>query len=143
MTFTFEIPGRLPGLNDIIRTARGNIYAAANQKKTYQRICAGCITASVVPVFKEPVMITFAWFEPDARRDIDNVCAGGTKFILDALVETGRLCNDTREWVKGLAHIFPAPDKKNPRIRITIDEITGGANGNKAEAVTGHGSDGQ
>jgi Holliday junction resolvase RusA-like endonuclease len=67
--------------------------------------------------------MAFRWIEKDLRRDPDNICAGA-KFVMDALVELGRIPGDTRRWVKGISHEFPDPDAKNPRIEITITEAT-------------------
>lgn len=121
-TCTFTIRGRLPGMNEIIDVARRNKFMAAKQKKKHTVECAWQIVVQRVSVFKSPVIIDFEWYEPDNRRDIDNVAAGGTKFILDALVETVRIPDDSRKYVRGITHSFSDPDKKNPRIVVTIRE---------------------
>ena len=43
----------------------------------------------------------FTWHEPDRRRDKDNVRAGGTKLILDALVTAKVLPADDNRYVAG------------------------------------------
>lgn len=42
---------------------------------------------------------------------------------MDALVELGRIPNDSRRYIKGITHLFPEPDKDNPRIEITLTEV--------------------
>lgn len=125
MTFTFTIPGRLPGLNEIITAARGRAgwFAGAGQKKKWMRYCSQAIIAERVPVFQKPVRIIFVWFEPNGRRDIDNIQSGGSKFICDALVQRLRIPDDSRKWVREVIHKHPDPDKKNPRIEVTIEEL--------------------
>jgi len=119
MMFNFEIPGPLPGMNDIISASRTHWNKSRQQKKTFTNMCGMSVIAARVPVFKDPVHVEFAWYEKNQKRDRDNVSAGA-KFILDALVETGRLKNDTAHWVRGISHTFPAPDSKNPRVMVTI-----------------------
>lgn len=121
----FIIPGRLPGMNEIIKAARGNSgwYASASQKKKYTRLCANAIVAAGVPTFKNPVRILFRWYEPNGRRDVDNIQAGGAKFICDALVQTLRIPNDSRKWVPETMNQHPEPDPVNPRIEVTLEEI--------------------
>lgn len=120
----FTIPGRLPGLNEIVGAARYNRFAAASQKKKATELCAQHVIASRIPAFKGPVALTIDWIEPNNRRDIDNVAAGA-KFILDALVSSGRLPNDSRKWVKALTHTFPPADKMNPRVEVALELIEG------------------
>ena len=122
--YCFHIPGRLPGLNEIVDAARGNRFSGATQKKKATTLCGQWIMASRVPAFTVPVSIHFQWFEPNRRRDLDNIVAG-SKFILDALVVTGRLPNDGRAWVRALAHTFPEPDVDNPRVVVSIIPLYG------------------
>ena len=117
----FTISGRLSGLNEIVNIARYNRFAGASQKKKETQRCQWAIIAGRVPTYQNPVVIKFVWIEKDLRRDPDNICAGA-KFVLDALVELGRIPNDTRKWIKGITHEFPEPDKKNPRVEVSIFE---------------------
>lgn len=122
--FSFTILGTLPGLNEIVGCARANKFAGAAQKKRETERCTQEIMIQRIPMFSGPVGISFSWIEPTLRRDPDNICAGA-KFILDALVETGRIPNDSRRFISGITHIFPPPDKTNPRVEVTITEAPG------------------
>lgn len=115
----FVIKGRLPGLNEIIDAARDHWSKSATLKKEATELCQWAIKAASVPHIEKPVVIRFVWVEKDERRDVDNVAAGA-KFVLDGLVASGRLPNDSRQWVRGISHEFPAPDKKNPRIEVEV-----------------------
>lgn len=122
MLSSFTIPGRLASLNEIIAKARYDRFAGASQKKAETRRCQMAIIAGQVATFKTPVHISIRWIERDLKRDPDNICAG-VKFCLDALVELGRIPNDTRRWVKNISHEFPEPDKANPRVEVMICDI--------------------
>jgi Holliday junction resolvase RusA-like endonuclease len=116
---TFTILGRLPGLNEVVNAARTHRMVGAKQKKHATSNCAWSIITQRVPIFNTPVNVSFTWFEKDGRRDVDNITVGA-KFILDALVATGRIKNDGRKYVRSVNHSFPEPDKKNPRILVTL-----------------------
>lgn len=118
----FVISGRLDGLNEMINQARANRFGAASKKKKETMRCAWAVIGHGIEPITRPIHLTITWIEPDARRDIDNVAAGA-KFILDGLVESGKLPNDGRKWVCGLTHIFPEPDAKNPRVEVEITQI--------------------
>lgn len=92
--------------------------AGANQKKKADRLCAEWIVASGVPPFNGPVRVHFDWYVSD-RRDPDNIRTGA-KFILDALIDTGKLPNDDQNVVLGLSDTFQK-DKENPRVEVTIE----------------------
>ena len=93
----------------------------AQLKKRETRRCA--MASLVLRPIKRPVAIRIAWVERDLRRDIDNIAAGGTKVILDGMVSAGVLPNDSRKWVTSLTHTFPVPDKDNPRVEVTVEEL--------------------
>ncbi len=119
---TIEIPGRLPGLNQIIKAAkagRGKYQPYARMKHEY----GDAITylAKKLPNY-EVVDIKIKWYEPDTRRDIDNIAAGGTKFILDALVNAGTIKDDSHKYVKSISHEFLL-DRRNPRVEVTVEAI--------------------
>ncbi len=115
----FTIPGRLPSLNVQFKAFRGRF--TSSRKRQESKFWVGSwIIAARIPVFKVPVDVTIRWIEKDRRRDYDNV-SSGVKVILDALVKTGRIPNDSRKWVYPVVHVHEL-DKKNPRIEVTIDE---------------------
>lgn len=123
MKQTFQIPGRLPGMNEIVNAARYNRFAGAKQKRDETERCA--MWALQLTPFKDAVRLFIRWIEPNLRRDVDNI-QGGVKFVLDGLVHAGKLPNDSRKWVKGIAHEFPEPDSKNPRVEVTLESASGG-----------------
>jgi hypothetical protein len=124
-SFTFTIPGALPGMNEFIGAMNSNRFAGAHLKKKFTRLVAEYVIANRVPKYDCPVGISIDWYEKNLRRDPDNIAGGGTKIILDALsgrsdLGTGTIPDDGRKWVKAISHNFMDPDKTNPRIEITI-----------------------
>jgi len=117
----FEIPGRLPGLNEIIDAAKqgkGKYQPYAMMKEHYTTMIGWL--AKKLPNF-EKVALIITWYEPDRRRDPDNIMAG-QKFILDALVHAGVIPNDSQKYVRGIVHRFKV-DRKNPRVEVEIVDI--------------------
>jgi len=117
----FEIPGRLPGFNEIVAAAKCGNYKYqpyAKMKETYTEMVAWI--AKKLPKF-EKVSLIITWYEPDRRRDPDNIMAG-QKFILDGLVIAGVIPNDNQKHIQQILHQFEI-DRKNPRIEVEISEV--------------------
>lgn len=116
------IPGRLPGLNEYIGAERSSRYQAAKLKRdTERRILLAAKEQLRGVRFRSPVVMRYAWFEPDRRRDKDNV-AFARKFVQDALVQAGILKNDGWAEIGGFTDAF-AVDKKNPRVEVRFEEV--------------------
>lgn len=119
----FEISGTLAGANEYINACRSNRYLAneikkENQKKVRAGILKAVLRGSLEKLNKYPCKLKIAWYEPNRRRDVDNVVFG-VKFILDELVSSGILMNDSQKYVN---QIFSGVycDSKNPRIEVRI-----------------------
>ena len=70
--------------------------------------------------FPGTVELSFRWYEPNKKRDLDNICFA-KKFILDALVSNGIIVADGWKGVVGFTDNFFV-DAKNPRIEVEIKE---------------------
>lgn len=112
-----EIDMKLPSLNEYITECRRNRYAGNAMKREIQNVIAFYI--SDLPEFTKPVRIGFHWIEDNRRRDLDNI-AFGKKFILDALVECGKLQGDSQKYVVGFTDTFEV--QKWPRVVVDIEE---------------------
>lgn len=114
--------GTLPGMNDFIGENRRNYHAGAKLKKEAQFLV---VTAARKCLKKwkpsGPVWMSYRWYEPNRKRDKDNIAAGGRKIIQDALVEAGYLRNDGWNDIKGFSDEFFI-DKKEPRVEVFIIE---------------------
>jgi len=117
---TLTIPGRLPGLNEIIAAAKSHYAKYSTEKKEYTEEVAWLAKHARLPKF-EKARLVITWFEPDRRRDPDNIMAG-QKFILDGLVAAGAIPNDSQKYIQGIVHRFRV-DKRNPRVEVEIVDI--------------------
>ena len=115
------VQGRLPGINDIVSASRTNRYKANSEKKKAQLLVCHAIGNRKRLSCNKPVVVHLTYYEPNNRRDVDNITGGGNKVILDALVEMGVIVDDSRKWVKQV-HPLVYTDAKNPRIEIEIKE---------------------
>ena len=113
-----EINMKLPSLNDYIAVCRRNRYEAANYKRKLEKDIA--VFLRRLPVFTKPVTIGFTWIEQNRRRDLDNV-AFSKKFILDAMVKTGKLADDSSRYVIGFTDDFKTG--KETKVIIEVTEI--------------------
>lgn len=115
--------GTLPGLNEIIAENRRNYHAGAKLKKEAQYLVTVCIRKTLKRwQASRPVYMRYTWYEPNKKRDKDNIAAGGRKIIQDALVEMKVLKNDGWNDIVGFQDEFRI-DKNEPRIEVEIEEV--------------------
>lgn len=119
---TLVIDGQLPNLNEYTRACRGNKFLGAKMKKSAEEWITLYITQQLKGVhFEGTVELAFRWYEPNKKRDLDNICFA-KKFILDALVSNGIIVADGWKGVIGFTdHFFV--DKEKPRIEVDIKEV--------------------
>ena len=99
----FEIPLKLPSLNDYVKECRRNKYKANNYKAQYEQEIG--LYLMKMPKWNNPIKINFTWVEGTKKRDLDNV-AFAKKFILDAMVKFGKLKDDNRKCVTAFTDTF-------------------------------------
>ena len=116
--YELEIPYKFPSFNEYTNVNRKNKFAGARMKKQIQEDISWYIKK--LPKFESAVRIQFTWFEANSKRDYDNVCAN-KKFILDALVEQGKLKDDNRKIVKGFTDVFVDSDEW--KVILEIEEV--------------------
>lgn len=117
------IPGTLPGLNQYIEALDKNHYTGAALKKEAQRtveLCAKTQLRKFRPTGK--VWMKYTWYEPNRRRDKDNISSFGRKVIQDGLVKAGVLENDGWRHIEGFSDRFRV-DEKRPRVEVEIIEV--------------------
>ena len=115
---TFIIPGKLDGLNQIIKANRTSKYLGAKVKKENEDTIIKAIKACKIQPESSPVFLKFRWVEPNKKRDMDNI-ASAKKMVLDALVRSGILENDGWQNIAGFSDTFEI-DKDNPRVEVVI-----------------------
>ena len=117
---TLIISGRLEGLNEYTEACRSNRYKGASIKKSAENFIKLHIRKQIPDVhFDAPVELHFRWYEPNKKRDLDNICFA-KKFILDALVASGTIKTDGWSGVAGFTDEFFI-DSQNPRIEVDIE----------------------
>lgn len=114
--------GRLAGINEYTEQCRKNPYAGATMKKTAQVKVEWAIAQQLKGYKAEsPVRLAYTFYEPNRRRDKDNVAGFAHKVIQDALVHSGVLKGDGWDYIDGFSDDF-AVDRESPRIEIDIRE---------------------
>lgn len=117
------IPGTLPNLNDFITAERIHRQRGAAMKRQAEQVVLLAARKCLRGVrFGKPVTMAYTWYEPNRRRDKDNVSGFGRKVIQDALVRAGVLPNDGWANIDGFSDAFRV-DPKRPRIEVDIQEV--------------------
>lgn len=130
MEYHFTVPGTLPGLNDYLKAERkftrrgGSAHSVGNDmKQENQMLICNAIRLKLKRLkIQRPVHISYRFYEPNRRRDLDNIAGVAHKFIQDSLVRCGVLENDGWDQITGFSDAFFV-DLHNPRIEITIREV--------------------
>lgn len=122
MEYKFIIKGRLDGLNDYTVANRTNPKKGNRMKSDNETIVMCAIRTQLKQLhIEKPVLLKFTWYEPNRKRDHDNVSSFGRKVIQDALVKCKVLHDDGWKFVTGFTDDFYC-DKENPRIEVLIVE---------------------
>ena len=124
--YKFIIHGKLPGLNDYLKAERIMRHGHCNgndMKQEYQCKISSAIRMQLKHLeIKRPVSISYSFYEPNRKRDLDNISSVAHKFIQDALVKCGVLENDGWQNIIGFDDHFYI-DRHNPRIEVTLVEV--------------------
>lgn len=119
----FTIHGRLANLNDYVNACRTNRIKGNRIRRENQDICVWEIKSQLKRIhIDKPVILHFAWYERNRKRDHDNVSSFGRKVIQDALVECGILKDDGWDYIVGFTDEFYI-DNRNPRIEVEIEVV--------------------
>lgn len=123
MTYKFIISGRLPGLNEYTEACRTNKHKGNKMKQEAEDVVVWQIRQQLKGIhINRPVIIKYDFFEPNKKRDLDNISAFSHKVIQDALVKAEILKNDGWQEITGYLDQFYC-DPQNPRIEVTIVEV--------------------
>ena len=123
MVYKLTLNGKLDNLNDYIKACRTNQYKGAELKHRNEHKVVYAIYEQLGRLrINNPVYMTYRWYEPDRRRDLDNISSFGRKVIQDALVETHVLKNDGWKEIIGFKDEFYV-DRNNPRIEVEIEVV--------------------
>lgn len=106
-------------MNEYTAQQRNNKYGGAYMKKYAQKAVEREIRAAKLKRIERPVYIQYTFYEPNRRRDKDNISGFAHKVIQDALVSTRVIENDGWEHITGFSDDFHV-DKKEPRIEVVL-----------------------
>ncbi len=122
MDKTLIIHGRLPGLNELIDAERTHRQAGAALKRKSETFIRAHIREQLRGYHpKPPVTLYYYFYEPNKRRDLDNIAGFAHKVIQDSLVKEKIIENDGWDYVKGFYDSFHVC-KEFPRIEVEIVE---------------------
>lgn len=122
MEHKFTILGRLTGLNEYTSANRTNRHKGWRMKKDGEETVIWAIRQQIRGLHIDcPVTLHYRFYEPNKRRDLDNISSFAHKVIQDSLVKTGVLKNDGWKEITGFTDEFYC-DNKNPRIEVTLIE---------------------
>lgn len=119
MTQTFTIPGRLPGYNELHMHPWQ--VARRVKKEAMDAVIWAAREARLQPV-KGRCVVRICCYEPNRRRDVDNVKAGANKVILDALQQVGILAGDGQKYVADVQTTVEVV-REDPRVEVIIREV--------------------
>ena len=121
--YTLIINGKLDNLNDYITACRTNQYKGSSVKNYNENKVKSAIYEQLGRIrITRPVYMSYRWYEPNRRRDLDNISSFGRKVIQDALVKTRVLQNDGWKEIVGFRDDFYI-DNENPRVEVEIEEV--------------------
>ncbi len=124
MEYLLTIPGRLDGLNNYTAANRMNYQKGGRMKKANEEMIIWSIREQLAGVhINGPVLIYYRFYEPNRKRDNDNILSCASKFVQDSLTKTHVLQDDTQ---KCIPHFYfdTFVDKENPRIEVRITELS-------------------
>ena len=118
---TLILDGELPAINEIIATTKSHWSKYSRVKKANTNIVAAEALKQKLSPISNRVDIVFFHYRKNKRKDPYNVAGGAAKIILDGLVKSGVIKNDTMEFVNTLVHCFEIC-KQKPRIEVMLYE---------------------
>ncbi len=112
------IPIRLASLNEYISAMNRNRFIGAKMKREAMESIGWHIKSLKTPNLP-PYEVCIDYYEPNKKRDLDNISAFARKVIMDSMQEMGVISNDGWKDIVGYVEKFYV-DKENPRIEITL-----------------------
>lgn len=120
------IDGRYPSMNQFIeanRIGKGKWNKGNRMKQECQDEISYYINAQLHKVhIDKPIYLEYTFYEPNKKRDLDNISGFFHKIFQDALVHCGIIHNDSWHYITGFSDEFLV-DSNCPRIEITIKEV--------------------
>jgi Holliday junction resolvase RusA-like endonuclease len=116
--FMFEIPFRLPCLNDHIDHCKTHWSKGSKFKNEIDESIQWVLPKKIK--IDCPVSIRFIWYEQIRNRAKDNV-AFAKKYILDAMQKAKMLPNDNNRYIAGFSDRFVYGQGDKVRVIVTTE----------------------
>jgi hypothetical protein len=128
---SFSIPGPMPSTNDILdarmRVSRSvgkkgqkhNAYSEMKKRWT-EKVGLLARAAQIVGDPEGQAMVLLTVYEPNQKRDHDNVAGGAQKLVRDGLVKAGVLRNDGWKDLVAVVLTEVKLDRENPRVAVEV-----------------------
>ena len=124
-TYRITIPGRYPSLNEFIEANRTHKQKGNKMKQKSQHDISCCIMEQLHRLhIEKPIRIRYRFFEPNKKRDLDNISGYFHKVFQDSLVNCRIIHNDNWYCIVGFSDEFFV-DSKFPRIEVELQEVGG------------------
>ena len=110
------------GLNEFIdanRISRGRWNKGNSMKQEDQKLIAAQLPRYHT---EKPVWITYRYYCPNRKKDLDNISGYFHKIFQDAMVARRIIPNDNWKYIKGFSDEFFL-DRGDPRIEVEVKEI--------------------
>ena len=121
--YYLTVKGKFASLNQYIAACRANKNHANEMKRDAQNEIIGYIYEQLGRLkIHGKIEINYIYFEPNKKRDLDNISGWFHKVFQDALVDAGVIQNDNWHYITGYSDKFFV-DNKNPRIEVEIQEV--------------------
>lgn len=125
MTYKITIEGKFPSMNEFIdanRRSKGRFNKGNAMKQQSQNEISWQILKQHKKLhIDKPVRLLYTFYEPNKKRDLDNISGYFHKVFQDALVHCGVIHNDSWHYIVGFSDTFLI-DNKKPRIEVIIKE---------------------
>lgn len=116
------IDGRFPSMNEFIEANRTHKQKGNKMKQESQnKISLQLMQQHKKLHINNPVRLHYEFYEPNKKRDLDNISGFFHKVFQDALVHCGIIHNDSWHYIVGFSDEFYV-DNKQPRIEVVIQE---------------------
>lgn len=123
MEYKVIIEGRFPSLNDFIDANRTHKQKGNKMKQQSQDDISWQLLQQHRKLhIDKPIKLHYTFYEPNKKRDLDNVSGYFHKVFQDALVHCGIIHNDSWHYIVGFSDTFLV-DNKQPRVEVTIQEV--------------------
>ena len=118
----FTVLGTMPSLNEYLAETGHRPQIGGKMKREYKMLAASYIRRDLKRwKATKPIILHYVIYEPNMKRDHDNVFCFLSKCIQDALQECKVIENDGWKQILNFTHDFYV-DKQNPRIEVYIEE---------------------